>query len=305
MLQRVICAVGCLLAAGTISGARQATAPAIPTQQTAPALDAFSSPEMDALAAKVLEKLIADKVTSVVVVGGGSREGKVSELAVDIRDGINDALVRQATSVHVVSRTETAAELKRLRVSIGMLYTDTLAGWITSNAHADGLVTISVDGIETGHAVIITAEIFDKRTKIVFDKKANTEVSSAKFETQMKLADTQVQSASRDYHAPMNTPARIPEKGSPSTPKCISCPKPSYTDLARKSRFNGTMKIVLTVLPDGTVDDILITNPIGYGMDAAAVDALLTWKFNPGLDKQGHPAAFQVPVEIRFELYSP
>ena len=293
--------VGCVLAVGAICSARQTAVQTIPAPAGAPS-DAVTSPEMDALAAKLLEKLNADNVSSVVVVGGGSREGKVSELAVDLRNRLNDALVRQAIGIHVASRAETAAELRQLRVSIGMLYTDTLAGWITTNTHADGLVTIALERIEKGRADI-TAEVVDKRTKIVRGKKTKAGVSSAKFEARMNLTDEQINSASRDYHAPLNTPVMLPEKDSPSMPKCIYCPKPQYTDLGRRSRFSGTIYIVLTVLPDGTADDILITNPVGYGLDGAAVDALLKWRFDPGLDKQGHPAARQVPVEIRFELY--
>ncbi len=100
--------VGCLLAVGAICSARQTAVQTIPAPAGAPS-DAVTSPEMDALAAKLLEKLNADNVSSVVVVGGGSREGKVSELAVDLRDRLNDALVRQAIGIHVASPAETAA----------------------------------------------------------------------------------------------------------------------------------------------------------------------------------------------------
>jgi TonB family protein len=301
-MRRIAYLIRGMLLIGAACSARQVVPPTIPTPQAAPALDAFSSPEMDALAAKLFEKLKADKVTSVVVVGGGSRGVKVSELAVDIRDSLNDSLARQATGLHIASRAETAAELKRLRVSIGMLYTDTLAGWISKNAKADGLVTIALERIENGRAVI-SAAILDKRTKMIYDKKTKTEASSAKFEGQINLTDAQINSATRDYHAPMNTPAAVAEKGGASMPKCTYCPKPEYTEIGRRNRFVGTVYILVTALPDGTPDDILITSPIGYGLDGAAVDALLKWKFSPGLDKQGRPAAFQVPVEIMFELY--
>jgi TonB family protein len=300
MISRFICAIGCLLIAGAIYGAPLAHANSAP--QANVSAGAGSLREVDALAAKILEKLKADKVSSAVVVGGGISEGKVSELAIDIRDGINDALARQATGIHIATRTETAAELKRLHVSIGMLYTDTLAGWISKNAQADGLVTITLERLENGRAVI-SAKILDKRTKMVYDKKTKTEVSPAKFEGQITLTEAQINSASRDYHAPLNTPATVAEKEGPSVPKCIYCPRPEYTEIAGRSRFAGTLQILVTVLPDGTTDDILITSPIGYGMDGAAVDALIKWKFNPGLDKQGRPAAFQVPVEIMFQLY--
>lgn len=303
MAGRFACAIGCLLAMVAVSGAQETAAPVVPAQQAATSPEPIHSPEMDALAAKLLLKLNEDKVTSVVIVGGGGSGGKVSELDVNLRDCLNEALVRQATGVHVATRDETAAELKRLRISIGMLYSDTLAGWIATNAHADGFVTIEMERVGNGHAAI-TAEVFDKRTRIVYDKKTKAEVSSAKFEAQIDLTETQAKSATRDYHPPLNTLAGMAGKDGASMPTCIYCPKPEYTEEGRKRSINGTVYFMLTVLPDGTTDDILITRPVGYGLDGAAVDALIGWRFRSGLDAQKRPVALQVRVEVNFALYA-
>jgi hypothetical protein len=80
MKSRFACAVGRLLIACAVCSARRTAAPAIPAQQIAPARNAFSSPEMDALAGKLAEKLIKDKVKSVVLVGGAGSDKKVTTL---------------------------------------------------------------------------------------------------------------------------------------------------------------------------------------------------------------------------------
>jgi TonB family protein len=87
-------------------------------------------------------------------------------------------------------------------------------------------------------------------------------------------------------------------------PICVHCPKPDYSGEGRQLRIQGTIYMVLTVLPDGTADDILIIRPLGYGLDASAIDAILTWTFKPALDREKHPVATQVPVEIAFALYN-
>ena len=129
MSVRFICAVGCLLVAGAICDARQAAAPAILAPQTSALVTAVSSPEMEALAGKLAEKLGKGKANAVVVAGGAISETKVneagrkepvmkvSELGVSLRDGLNDALARNAKNVRVIGTAELRALLKQNRVS--------------------------------------------------------------------------------------------------------------------------------------------------------------------------------------------
>jgi hypothetical protein len=184
MSRWIICGLGCLLAASTICSARQAAAPAIPAPQMAIALEAFSSPEMDALAGAVVEKIHAQKVKSIVVVGGGTADFKVSDLGVSLRDGLNEALARRAGDVRVFSSAEVREVLKRNRVSESMIYCNALADWIAAYARADAVVIIRLDGVKNS-SNMISVEVFDERKNKTFDKKTKAAIPNAKFESSL------------------------------------------------------------------------------------------------------------------------
>ncbi len=54
--------------------------------------------------------------------------------------------------------------------------------------------------------------------------------------------------------------------------------------------------------PDGQPRDIKVARAIEQGLDAKAVEAVRTWKFEPAT-KDGKPVAVLVNVEVQFRLY--
>jgi TonB family protein len=288
MIGRFVCAVGCLVLIGAACGARQMPAPIVST-------------EMDALAAKLAGKIASDKVATVVVVGGASADGKISELGVSLRDGLNDALARQAAGIRVFAMGEVGAILTQSRVSTGMIYSDALAEWIAQRVHADAAVAIQFERVEDGRAVV-TARIFDERIKEVFDKRTNTVVPFAEFEDQIALTEAQAASANRKYQRPVTTPVAEPGKDGISIPICESCPPPQYSAESRHSKPDGSIIFQVTIRPNGIPDDIFILRPFGRGMDGSALDAVLKWKFKPCVDRQKHPVTVVAQVEIAFQL---
>jgi TonB family protein len=53
----------------------------------------------------------------------------------------------------------------------------------------------------------------------------------------------------------------------------------------------------------GTPLRIAIAKPLGYGLDAGAVEAVRKWKFAPGM-REGKPVVTGVTVEEDFTLMS-
>ena len=86
-----------------------------------------------------------------------------------------------------------------------------------------------------------------------------------------------------------------------SPPKIIQMPQPSYTEDARKAKFQGTVVLSLIVQRDGTARDIEIKKPLGFGLDEEAVEALKKWIFQPG-EKGGTPVEVRAEVEVSFKL---
>ncbi len=66
-------------------------------------------------------------------------------------------------------------------------------------------------------------------------------------------------------------------------------------DLARKVRAQGEVTLSLVVKSDGSVRDVEVVKPAGYGMDERATECIRKWRFTPGA-KDGSP----VDVAFRF-----
>jgi periplasmic protein TonB len=74
-----------------------------------------------------------------------------------------------------------------------------------------------------------------------------------------------------------------------------------YSEEASKAKFEGTCVLSLTVGADGTPRDIKVLRSLGKGLDEKAVNAVNTWKFEPGT-KDGTPVATQIEITVEFHL---
>jgi TonB family protein len=90
--------------------------------------------------------------------------------------------------------------------------------------------------------------------------------------------------------------------GHVSPPRVIFSPDPKYRDLAQKSGYEAVVVLWLVVDRNGLPQDIKVARPAGMGLDEQAVEAVRTWKFEPG-KKDGLPVAVQINVEVQFRLY--
>lgn len=87
-----------------------------------------------------------------------------------------------------------------------------------------------------------------------------------------------------------------------SPPRQISRRNPEFSERARAAKYQGTVTLLLTVSKEGAPTNIRISQPVGYGLDAKAVEAVQTWRFAPA-EKDGQPVSVIVAVEVDFHLY--
>jgi TonB family protein len=85
-------------------------------------------------------------------------------------------------------------------------------------------------------------------------------------------------------------------------PRAIYAPDPGYSDLARKKGLSGTVLLSFVVDVNGTTRDIVVKRGLGMGLDEKAMEAVSTWRFEPGIN-DGKPVAVPLNVEISFRLY--
>ena len=77
--------------------------------------------------------------------------------------------------------------------------------------------------------------------------------------------------------------------------------EPQYTEQAREAKTQGTVVLNLEIDSQGRARSIQVTRGIDPGLDANAIKAIGTWKFDPGR-KNGRPVATHATIEVHFHL---
>lgn len=88
-----------------------------------------------------------------------------------------------------------------------------------------------------------------------------------------------------------------------AVPSCLRCPDPSYNNLARSERIQGTCTLEVLISKTGEPEQIRPVKLLGYGLDEGAYNAVKGWKFRPAISKKdGTPVSVIVPIEVTFRL---
>ncbi len=78
---------------------------------------------------------------------------------------------------------------------------------------------------------------------------------------------------------------------------CLKCLEPKYPKLAIKKGYEGTLKLKITILKNGSVKDVLIKESTGYNiLDKSGIEAAKNSKFYP-LSRET-----KLDIEYRLEL---
>lgn len=86
--------------------------------------------------------------------------------------------------------------------------------------------------------------------------------------------------------------------------RVLAPPVPEYPSLSKRLEEQGTVRLYLHLLADGTVGEVRVQRSSGYArLDAAALEASKTLKFTPARTRSGKAADVWaiLPVEFRLE----
>lgn len=89
--------------------------------------------------------------------------------------------------------------------------------------------------------------------------------------------------------------------GGVSAPSVLYKIDPEYSEEARKAKYSGTVTLSVIVDAQGNARDIHVTKSLGMGLDEKAIEAVMKWKFRPGM-KAGQAVNVRATVEVNFRL---
>jgi protein TonB len=103
---------------------------------------------------------------------------------------------------------------------------------------------------------------------------------------------------------------RLSRKGTQSLPAdavvyppvVLSRALPTYPSLARARGLEGHVILTAVVDQQGRVEEAITVTQSMPLLDAAAVEALRQWRFEPGRDRDGTPVRVRIEMPIRFQL---
>jgi TonB family protein len=279
MPRRIIFAFSCFLLVSAACGAKQAPVD--------------TSAAVRVLTAKLVGPISKSKMRSIVVVGFSGPGKRVSDLGTMFRDEVSDSLAKEVPGVKVFSRAEIGAMLKQNRVSEAMVFNASLGEWIATHIHADGYVSAHFE-IPPSGASPAKIEIFKCGVQSCSEM-------GVPILTEITLTTKEFLAGGQDFKLILpNTAVDVAQDGG-TIPRCISCPDPQYPQEAHRQDIRGTVEMIITVEKDGTTNDLFIVGPQGYGLDGAAIDAVLKWKFDPAVDALGNVVAAHFNVNVSFK----
>jgi len=90
--------------------------------------------------------------------------------------------------------------------------------------------------------------------------------------------------------------------GGVSAPVLLNSVEAEFSDEARRAKYQGTCLVEIIVDAHGNPQNPRVVRSLGMGLDEKAIEAVMKYKFRPGM-KAGKPVAVWQPIEVDFHLY--
>jgi protein TonB len=100
---------------------------------------------------------------------------------------------------------------------------------------------------------------------------------------------------------PYAAPKYAPPGSADSEPQLVGEVKIDYPEEARKNDVEGSVRLRVTLSPEGKVENVVVLSGPGYGLNEAARDALRRFHFRPAM-KAGEPVGYTFVYTYTFLL---
>lgn len=186
---------------------------------------------------------------------------------------------------------------------------EVLASGIDPGQYAGHLVAIAKTRAKTGQHSAFSAPVLSVgavhpsqltvRVKAILDRRRNRTMANRK----MIVAAAAMLLAITAPLASMQAGRKIYKVGDSGVvaPRLIHKEEPKYTEEAREAKIEGSVKLTGILEIDGKLHDVKVKTGLDSGLDANAIAAVETWRFEPA-QKAGEPVPGAVTIEVNFRL---
>lgn len=101
----------------------------------------------------------------------------------------------------------------------------------------------------------------------------------------------------RDAVRPPRDPSKPPKVKTPQDKKKVT---PVYPDAARKAGVHGNVRIATILLPDGSLDDLVVLSAPSRDLAVAALVAVRQWRYSP-TQLDGEPVETNFTIDVKFD----
>jgi TonB family protein len=277
--------------------------PCLSAQSSDLVLTRVAEAQLDSLSSRVGEKIKknnrdADPAKVLVFDFTGTPLEASSRLGTLLADRFSEMLKASSIGVEVIDRKLLKDYLKDTYTTSQDLHSNLLCLELAKEMGATGIVRANL--VEDGDQQLKVLVQIAGYGPGLFD--------SANFLITKDMEDMLSQPDPSYFRAPDTIP---PEPGvlvmgsegvdGVSTPSCITCSDPKYTEAARAGKLNGTAVLSAVITTTGEVTSIHVVDALPLGLTQRAIDSIKSWKFKPAM-KDGQPVAVRVEVRITFRL---
>jgi len=261
------------------------------------------------LAARLLKHADAagcKKTCSILVANFTGETGQTSPLGVQLADEVSEQLAAQAKGLQIVSRHNLQQYLEKERIPSKLLEDDNAARWLATE---NGATVVLIGYLKVGlKEATLRAQLLDAKDFASRGAAAKSRIEEAVFRDITNLGDVEpaepfgeprALDGSQDVYD--STKLR-PYDSTNSAPTCAYHPDPSYTDTARKVKFQGSLVLRVMISKEGSVPTLQVLKGLPFGLNKQALETVSKWRCQPA-KIDGQPVASMVPIEVSFRLY--
>jgi len=243
--------------------------------------------DLDDLAKRISKQVAKAGISSIVVADFVSLDGTDAREGHYLAEEFSQRLDQYKMNFVVIGREQPAVALSSAQLPANDLSETVSLQRIGNLLHAEAVATGSLETSSDGYLVRVTVRRVKDGSIIVSDDHS---IKGPAYVNTMALLDP---------GGPGPKIARAGADGT-STPTCVYCPPPPYTDKDRAEKVQGIVVLFVVIDVEGRASRVFVAKAFDDGLTRRALEAIREWKFKPATDKEKKVVPVIVPIEVTF-----